>query len=496
MQELLLFGGRNYENQNSSAVSDGSGTMRSKYQTLAGNTVKLGIGTFGSKVLVFLMVRFYTEYLSPADYGTADLITQTANLLIPLASLGITDAVFRFAMDRTEDVSSVFTAGFNIIALGSVVLAVIALFLNVNELADSAWLIAIFMIASNFHTLCAQFIRARGEMTLFAVQGLINTILVIVLNILFLAVFRFGVTGYVLSTAAADVITTCYLVFRARLWRFISGKPTRALILRMLRYCVPLIPTAVFWWITSVSDRYMITAWIGSAANGVYAVASKLPTILTVLSSVFMEAWLFSAVTERREGSDEHLTFYSSVWRTFLAGMVLSSSGVIAFSRLLVRLLADEEFFSAWQFVPVLCLAMVFAAFATFLSSVYVVSKKSGLSFWTAMLGASSNVAFNLLLIPRIGVMGAAIATLISYVLVFIIRAMSIRKLMPFSLALSTVALDVLVLTIQAAALSLQPRGWVAAQLLCITALLILNIKPLLLAADKLFGAGRKGANS
>lgn len=67
---------------------------------------------------------------------------------------------------------------------------------------------------------------------------------------------------------------------------------------------------------------------------------------------------------------------------------------------------------------------------------------------------------------------------------------------MPFSLALSTVALDVLVLTIQAAALSLQPHGWVAAQLLCITALLILNIKPLLLAADKLFGAGQKGANS
>ena len=85
--------------------------MRNKYQTLAGNTVKLGLGTFGSKVLVFLMVRFYTEHLSPADYGTADLITQTANLLIPLLSLGITDAVFRFVRDETEDAAGVFTAG-------------------------------------------------------------------------------------------------------------------------------------------------------------------------------------------------------------------------------------------------------------------------------------------------------------------------------------------------------------------------------------------------
>ena len=83
--------------------------MQNKYQRLAGNTLTLGLGTFGSKLLVFLMVRFYTEFLTPADYGAADLITQTANLLIPLVSLGITDAVFRFAMEQTEDARSVFS---------------------------------------------------------------------------------------------------------------------------------------------------------------------------------------------------------------------------------------------------------------------------------------------------------------------------------------------------------------------------------------------------
>ena len=71
-----------------------------KYQTLAANTILMSAGTFGSKLLVFLMVRFYTGYLTPAEYGTADLITQTANLLIPLVSLDITDAVFHFAADR------------------------------------------------------------------------------------------------------------------------------------------------------------------------------------------------------------------------------------------------------------------------------------------------------------------------------------------------------------------------------------------------------------
>ena len=147
--------------------------MQNKYQRLAGNTVKLGLGTFGSKVLVFLMVRFYTEYRSPADYGTADLITQTANLLIPLLSLGITDAVFRFVIDEAEGAAGIFTTGFFVLLAGSVLAGLLAL-CGSAEL-DSTWLIAAFLIASNFHTLPAQFVRAKGEMTCFAVQGLLNT---------------------------------------------------------------------------------------------------------------------------------------------------------------------------------------------------------------------------------------------------------------------------------------------------------------------------------
>ena len=82
-----------------------------RYQTLAANTALISIGTFGSKLLVFLMVRFYTGYLTPAEYGTADLITQTANLLIPIASLDVAEGVFLFAADRREQRAEVFTIG-------------------------------------------------------------------------------------------------------------------------------------------------------------------------------------------------------------------------------------------------------------------------------------------------------------------------------------------------------------------------------------------------
>lgn len=126
-----------------------------KYRTLAGNTVKLGLGTFGSKLLVLLMVRFYTEYLSPADYGTADLITQTANLLIPLLSLGITDAVLRFAMDEATDAGGVFAAGFRVVISGCVLLVLLAT--AAGSASDgSAQLIAVFVAASSARSSYAQ----------------------------------------------------------------------------------------------------------------------------------------------------------------------------------------------------------------------------------------------------------------------------------------------------------------------------------------------------
>ena len=66
----------------------------------------------------------------------------------------------------------------------------------------------------------------------------------------------------------------------------------------MLTYCVPLIPTAVFWWIMGVSDRYLVKWFVESDANGIYAVAYKIPTILTILATVFMDAWQLSAIAE------------------------------------------------------------------------------------------------------------------------------------------------------------------------------------------------------
>lgn len=459
-----------------------------KYKTLLSNTILISMGTFGSKILVFLMVRFYTDYLTPSDYSTADLITQTANLLFPIISFGITEGVFRFVLDSNAHQKSVFTYGFLSITVGAQLFFIIAPLLGiVKDFEGYIWLIAVYTMASCYHALCSQFIRAEGKTALFAVQGIINTVLVITLNIIFLAICGMGVMGYVLSVVVADSLCTAFLFIKEKLWQQFTVKPQKYVLKQMLKYSIPLIPTTVFWWITSVSDRYMVNGFIGSDANGIYAVSYKLPTLLTLVSSIFMQAWQFSAVTESEGDKKEHSEFFSQVWRSFQAVMFLAGTVVIALAKPAMKILTTEEYYEAWKYIPLLSVSMVFTAFASFTGTVYVVNKKSSISFITAMIGALINIVFNFILIPSpLGVQGAAIATVLSYFIVFIIRALNSRKYIPFKFYSGHITANTFIIFIQAAVMILNPRFWIPIQAVCVILIAVINYKFLISCVSKI----------
>ena len=452
---------------------------KNKYTTLVSNTFLISIGTFGSKLLTFFMVRFYTEVLTPSDYGTADLIMQGANLLFPVISMGIVEGVFRFALGNPKKRRNIFSAGVWVITGGSAVLAAVTgLTWSADLFDDVLWLMAIYTIGSCYHSLCAQFIRAQGKMALYAGQGMLNTVLVIGLNILFLLVFKWGITGYVLSTAVADILCSGFLVFKEKLWQYLTVKPGKGLLAHMLRYSVPLIPTTIFWWITSVSDRYMITAFLGSDANGIYAVAAKIPTLLTLMATIFLEAWQFSAIAESAGERKEHIRFYSKIWKIFMSAMFLAGGVVIALSQWEIRVLSADEYYSAWQYIPLLSAAMIFSSFVTFAGSIYVVEKKSLLSFGTSMAGAAVNILLNLILIPtELGIQGAVIATFSSYFLVFLIRSKNARKLLPFRLYSQRLTVNCMIMAIQIIWLVGELPGWQLVQLIAVGAFLAIDGK-------------------
>ena len=459
-----------------------------KYKTLLSNTLFISMGTFGSKLLVFFMVRFYTGYLTPSDYSTADLLTQTANLLIPIISLGIAEGVFRFALDSNNDKKSVFSIGLMAIIIGSLSFCLIAPLLNlVKQFNGLVWLIVLYTICSSLHSVCALFTRARGKTALFALQGIGNTATVIILNIIFLAVFQIGVVGYVLSVVLADFCWAAFLFIKEKLWKFVTFKPDKKLLPLLLKYSIPLIPNTIFWWITSVSDRYMVTGFIGSEVNGLYTVSYKLPTLITLISTVFMQAWQFSAVTESEGDRVEHIKFFGQVWQSFQSIMFLVGSVIITFSKPLIAILTDKAYYDAWIYVPILCCAMVFSSFSSFMGSVYTVNKKTQISFITTFAGAAINIILNLILIPSsIGAQGAAIATVVSYFTVFVIRAINSRKYIPFDLKVKNIVINTFIILIQAITVILGFKDWFIISIVCVVAIIAVNYKLLIACANKM----------
>lgn len=419
-----------------------------KYRKLLSDTAVYGIGTFTSKLLVFVLTRLYTEYLTGEQFGTADLITNMANLLIPLAAAGLCDGIFRFVIDAGDNKRKVFsTAIIMMLASAAVFLAISPLLLLFERFREYLWLIIVYVLMSNFHSACAQYIRACDKTKLFAVQGIVNTALTITFNIIFLVVLPKesilnGVVGYVLSIVIADFITGTILFISQKLYRDIKFSLfDKTIAKNLLKYSLPLIPTTIFWWVTNVSDRYMISYFVGVDSNGLYAASAKIPTLLILVAGVFSEAWQFSAVktSDPKERSD----FYSTVFSCFSGLIFMAGSLIIALSQVFATVLFAKSYYTAWQFIPVLAAAGVFSAFVNFLASIYMVKKRSMKSFLTALVGALVNVALNLVLIPEtlggvklagMGVQGAAIATLVSYFVVFVIRAIDSKKVLAFKM--------------------------------------------------------------
>ncbi|MBR5871553.1 MAG: polysaccharide biosynthesis C-terminal domain-containing protein [Clostridia bacterium] len=471
--------------------------MKNKYQHLISNTAILGIGTFSSKLLVFFMVGFYTACLSKAEYGIADFVTQTANLLIPLLSVGIAEAVFRFALDRDEEPSRVFTVGLvTVLGGGAVFLLIIPILNSVSYFYGYGLLIWAYTFFSCLHTVCIQYMRARGRMKQFAGYGILSTAVTIVCNLILLLGFDLGVTGYVMSIILSDALVTALLFFTESLWRDVKlSSVSKTLFRRMLRFSIPLIPTTVFWWVTNAADRFMVLYMIDEAANGLYAVAYKIPSLLILFSGIFIEAWQFSAVKER--GDAEHSHFFETVFDSFQALMFMAGCGLTAFAKIAVDIMAAESYYPSWQYIPVLSVATIFSSLVTFMGSVYLVEKKSVLSFITSMIGAVINIVLNFLLIPtELGPNGAALATFASYFIVFIIRAVNAQKYIRFNMHPIKLTINTLLAGIQAFCMVVETPGWTAVQAVVLVLIFALNARPIVAGILQVLRRRVKGSKS
>lgn len=418
------------------------------YRRLLSNTVLFSVSTFGSKILLFLLTPFYTSILTDAEYGVTDLIIQTGNVLIPLVSMGIINAVLRFGLDETTDLKGLFTTGLVVILVGEGVLALCyPLLQSIGLLSDYVLLLLLYVLMANLHSVFGAMAQAMGKVRLYAGSGILCTALVV-------ALVLFGALG---------------------LWQYFQPAAVgRGLVKQMFRYCLPLIPATVCSWIINISDRYFISFLIGPDVSGLYAVGNKVASILLILSGIFTSAWQLSIVSERSKAEQER--FFSNVFSVYEAGALVGASLLMAASRLVMRFLAAPDYFSAWHYAPVLILGTAMACLGSFFASVYVAEKRSSATLVTTLAGAGVNLAGNALLIPLYGAMGAAVATLLSYLVILIARAVHSRSLLRVAWKVPRFVLAMGILLLQCVLVEWENT---ALALVCCLGILALYFRPL-----------------
>ncbi len=454
-----------------------------RYEKLAGNTVIFAIGSFSAKLMVFLLMPLYTRVLTTHDYGVMDLVVNTANLLTPLVTLSIHEAVIRFGMDKGASRREVLSIGVSTVLSGfTLFLLFIPAFLHFEMISPYTALLYLYVLAAALKSVFAQFVRAAGLVKLYVFDGLMSTGTVILFNVVLLVVFRLGVYGYVTSIIVSNLISVVFLYFAARLRPFvklsgISRRTRRA----MVRYAVPLIPTSIFWWVTNVSDRYMVTYFCGAEINGLYAAAYKIPAMLTVMTAIFYQAWQISAVSEYGQG-ESTTRFYTHIFASYTGVLFMAGSGLLLLVKPIMWVLVSPSF-SFGLGVHALSgggSLEIFSAMVSFLGTFYMAARKSAMVPVAISVGALSNIALNLVLIPRFGAQGAAYATMLCYILAFAVRIVDVRRLVTLDTAPLRMAFSVLCLVLQAAVLMLEVRYQALIQLLLALGVFALNRKALL----------------
>ncbi len=464
-----------------------------RYKKLLSFTLILGIGTVISKLMTYVVLTpLYTRTLTTAEFGIVELVVQTANLLMPLVSLGINQAVLRFGMDGETDRGSVLTTGLAVNIIGFLVfLLLYPLVRLIPAFGEYALLVYLFIFCATTHYLFAYCIKSMHKATLFTICVIIGTAITVVLDILFLAVWDMGIVGYILAIALSDATCSIILIIAGKLHKLIRfDKLKKTITKSMLRYSIPLIPNSALWWITDYSDRYMVTVMVSESANGLYSLAYRLPNMLIMVCGIFMDAWQMSVLSEKSRL--ERQKFFTNVFAMYQSIIFVGASALIVGAKLVTRIMADATFYDSWQYIPTLVMATAMSCFVTFLGTIYVVEKKSKSSLVTTIIGTAVNLGANFVLIKLWGAHGAALSTALSYGLVVLLRAFHTRKYVPIGWSLPRFTANMVLTTTQCFIMVFEVPGWEYICSALFAVVLIINFR-LLLGSLKQVISSRKG---
>lgn len=399
-------------------------------KALAKNTFIIAIGTFLPKFSSIITLPIITGGLTKAEMGTYDLISTLVSLFLPVATLQIQSAAFRFLIDVRKDEKETKRIITNIISfiLPTSFIALTILYLCLGNVSPVIrWLICLYFFSDILMLSTQQIVRGLSDNKLYSASSVTISFSNMLLIVLTISVGKQGLVGVLASITIATTIGLILLLVKGHiLSRIDLSLLSKKTLLEMLSYSWPMIPNSLSNWVLSFSDRAVLTAFMGLEANAIYSVANKIPALFTTVQGTFVFAWQENASLASKDSDAD--TYYAEMFDSIFGILVGIMALLIAATPILFWLLIRGDYKEAYYQMPILFMGMLFSSMASFIGGIYVAHKKTRSVGVTTILAAACNLVIDLVFVHKIGIFAASISTLVSYVFLTIYRMVDVQK--------------------------------------------------------------------
>lgn len=404
---------------------------------LVKSTAILMIGNMCTRFLSFLLLPLYTAIIETAEYGTFDLLISYASLFIPFVNWQLDQAVFRFVVESKDNQTrknSIFSniLIFNVIQciIFSIAISIIELYIEFYNL----WFLIGYVVLNVIINFFLQFIRGIGNHFLYSVINFVSAAITIISNILFLIVFKMGFIGLFIASNASNFIVLIVIIVCIRPSKFFKfSYCDKKIIKDMCKYSVPLIPNNIAWWVISVSDRTIVSYFLGVEQNGIYTVANKFSMIFIGFYNVVNMAWTES-VSLHFEDNDRDV-FLSEIITIFYRLFCCGCLCITATMPFIFPIMIDVKYDDAYNQILILLFAMLMQVIVGLYSTVYIATKDTYKIAMTSALSALINIVSNLILVNYIGLYAASLSTFLAFGTMALIRYIDINKIVKMKIS-------------------------------------------------------------
>ena len=402
-------------------------SYKNRIAFLLGNTLVFALGGLAIKAVSLVLMPLYTTALTAGEYGTAELLNSAIEIVLPLLSAGVVEALYRFSIDDDVPKDELFADSLVVLGGGVVCAGAACALGHVLWNMEHAGSFFVLFCSVCVFKATTQLARGLGHVRRFVAYGLINALAMVVSTYLLLVRAHLGVEGYLWSFTIGYLVGGLVAFLGSAEYRLLTPfRFDRDLLRRMLVYSLPLVPNLLSWWLVSVSGRYVVLWGSGVVAAGLFTAASKMPALVNIVASVFQQAWQYS--TAREINSPDRGAFFGVVMRGYSLATLTVAGLVIALNRPISRVMLQSEFAEGWRYVPLLMLVASFGVISIFFESFYQALKNSGVLMASTALGAGVNVVLGVALVPFMGPWGAGLAGAVAYMLVLVVRARDLRR--------------------------------------------------------------------